>query len=261
MIKSRIWIEKANRNFIGPGKVELLERINTTGSIQSAAKEMKMSYKAAWDMVDSMNNLSDNPLVKRVPGGKGKGGTMLTEEGKNLVSLYKLLELKNRQFLSLLNDGNDFVINDVKNVLNKFSIKTSARNQILGKVSDIQKLDINCKVKIDLGENDEVIASITHQSLKYLDLKINDDAVVILKSNAINLHTNYENIDKSADNILDGKITTITKDKNNSEVSIKLKSQNTLICIVKNETIDQNDLKFGQKVTTTFNSSSVIIGV
>ncbi|MBQ7676461.1 MAG: LysR family transcriptional regulator, partial [Campylobacter sp.] len=51
MIKSRLWIEKDGKNFLGHGKVELLEKIKEHGSINAAAKAMKMSYKAAWDAV------------------------------------------------------------------------------------------------------------------------------------------------------------------------------------------------------------------
>lgn len=88
----RFWIKKENRNFLGKGKIELLEHIKTTGSISKAAKNMKMSYKAAWDDVDSMNHLSENILVQSVSGGKGGGGTVITSEGERVIGIFKRLD-------------------------------------------------------------------------------------------------------------------------------------------------------------------------
>lgn len=88
----RFWIKKENRNFLGKGKIELLEHIKTTGSISKAAKNMKMSYRAAWDDIDSMNHLSENILVQSVSGGKGGGGTIVTSEGERVINVFKRLD-------------------------------------------------------------------------------------------------------------------------------------------------------------------------
>lgn len=88
----RFWIKKEDRNFLGKGKIELLEHIKTTGSISKAAKNMKMSYKAAWDDIDSMNHLSENILVQSVSGGKGGGGTIVTSEGERVINVFKRLD-------------------------------------------------------------------------------------------------------------------------------------------------------------------------
>jgi molybdate transport repressor ModE-like protein len=87
-IQGRFWIKKDDRNFLGEGKIELLRNINATGSISAAAKLMKMSYKAAWDDVDAMNNIADTPLVERTVGGKSGGGTRLTAEGVALLDYF-----------------------------------------------------------------------------------------------------------------------------------------------------------------------------
>lgn len=88
----RFWIKKENKNFLGSGKIELLEHIKQTGSISKAAKLMKMSYKAAWDSVDSMNRLSKNPLVESNSGGKGGGGTVVTAQGEKTIAIFRRLE-------------------------------------------------------------------------------------------------------------------------------------------------------------------------
>jgi molybdate transport system regulatory protein len=72
--------------------LELLERIDASGSISAAANAMGMSYKAAWQAVEAMNNMSEQPVVARQPGGRHGGGTTLTEYGRRVVAAYRRLE-------------------------------------------------------------------------------------------------------------------------------------------------------------------------
>ncbi|WP_294893646.1 winged helix-turn-helix domain-containing protein, partial [Sulfuricurvum sp. RIFOXYD12_FULL_44_77] len=84
-IDGRFWLTKEGQSFLGAGRIELLERIDKTGSINAAAKEMKMSYKAAWERINGMNLLADQPLIERLTGGKGGGGTKLTPYARELI--------------------------------------------------------------------------------------------------------------------------------------------------------------------------------
>ena len=91
-IKGSFWIEKDGKSFLGKGRVELLKKIHRHGSISKAAKEMKMSYKAAWDAVDIMNKLSGKKIVEKVSGGKGGGGSRLTKYGIKIIKKYESIE-------------------------------------------------------------------------------------------------------------------------------------------------------------------------
>jgi molybdate transport system regulatory protein len=88
-LRGIVWIARGENNFLGHGRVELLEKIKENGSITLAAKAMEMSYKHAWDLVDSMNNQAGEPLVEKVTGGKGGGGARLTEAGEKAVKFYQ----------------------------------------------------------------------------------------------------------------------------------------------------------------------------
>ena len=68
-----IWMTIGGTNFGGAGRIGLLAQIAESGSISKAAKAIGMSYKAAWDAIDIMNNLAGQPLVERTVGGKGGG--------------------------------------------------------------------------------------------------------------------------------------------------------------------------------------------
>lgn len=87
-LKGRIWIEGKDRTFLGYGRVVLLERIKQYGSISKAARSMEMSYRHAWELVDSMNRQARTPLVVTETGGKGGGGARLTEAGERAIKLF-----------------------------------------------------------------------------------------------------------------------------------------------------------------------------
>ena len=87
-LEGRIWITGNNGHFAGAGRVRLLELIHSLGSISAAAREMKMSYRQAWQMVQDMNARSAEPLVDKVMGGKGGGGARITDAGERLIKAY-----------------------------------------------------------------------------------------------------------------------------------------------------------------------------
>ena len=105
---ARFWFEKDNKSYIGVGRAELLTRIANTGSISKAAKEMNMSYKAAWDSVDIMNKLSPSSLVQSNNGGKGGGGTKLTPLGFEALQAFNELERVKNIFFDYLDNSQDF---------------------------------------------------------------------------------------------------------------------------------------------------------
>lgn len=77
---------------MGPGKAELLKCIAATGSIAAAAREMDMSYKRAWMLVETLNAMFDQPVVESTRGGRGKGGAVLTERGQAILAEYRAVE-------------------------------------------------------------------------------------------------------------------------------------------------------------------------
>ncbi len=86
--RGRIWIDGAEGTFLGYGRIVLLERIKEYGSLTKAARSMEMSYRHAWELLDSMNRQAPTPFVETAAGGKGGGGTRLTEEGERAIRLF-----------------------------------------------------------------------------------------------------------------------------------------------------------------------------
>lgn len=97
-VEVRLWIEETEGPFLGIGKIWLLENIRKTGSITNAAKEMKMSYRQAWQLVEEMNQRAESPLVEKLLGGKGGGGAKLTEAGEKAIVVFYEIEKRIKDF-------------------------------------------------------------------------------------------------------------------------------------------------------------------
>jgi molybdate transport system regulatory protein len=99
IVTGSLWIECNGERFLGKGRVELLEHIADTGSINKAAKKMGMSYKKAWQMITSLNQQTQNPVVVVQTGGEKGGGSVLTEEAHELIKYHRLLRERFTAFL------------------------------------------------------------------------------------------------------------------------------------------------------------------
>jgi molybdate transport system regulatory protein len=92
VVQFRLRITKADNIAIGPGKVALLEAIVDTGSITAAAKALGMSYRRAWLLIDSMNQMFKSPVVDAATGGKHGGGANVTSTGLKVIECYRRIE-------------------------------------------------------------------------------------------------------------------------------------------------------------------------
>lgn len=78
--------------YIGPGRADLLEGIGATGSISAAGKQMGMSYKRAWGLVQALNEGFGRPLVETARGGAAQGGARLTPLGEEVLARYRAMQ-------------------------------------------------------------------------------------------------------------------------------------------------------------------------
>ena len=98
-LKLQIRILSEQNIAFGPGKAELLEAIERTGSISQAAKSMNMSYRRAWQLVDTMNQCFETALVETQTGGTHGGGAAITALGQKVLQHYRQMEVNARQAL------------------------------------------------------------------------------------------------------------------------------------------------------------------
>ncbi len=239
--------------------LELLERIDATGSITAAASAMGMSYKAAWEAVEAINNLSEQPLVERKTGGQKGGGTTLTVYGRRVVGAYRRLEQEREQVLKKLSEVmNDF--DEYYHVIRRFDMKTSARNQYLGKIKSIKTGPINAEVVLDIGSGDCIAAVITNESVEHLGLKVGAEAYAMIKAPWV-IVTTSDGFKTSARNELRGTVVRCNEGAVNGEVIIELAGGKTVVAIVTNDSVKTLGLKEGVKACALIKASHVILAV
>jgi molybdate transport system regulatory protein len=90
-VRSKVWLEIAGIPFLGPGRRELLLAVDQWGSIQKAARSLKLSYRRAWGQISAMEKELGLPLVVKTTGGRGGGGAHLTPEAKEILDRYERL--------------------------------------------------------------------------------------------------------------------------------------------------------------------------
>lgn len=137
-----IWLRAGEDNWGGRGRIELLAAIGQTGSITAGAKAVGLSYKAAWDAIDTMNNLAGEPLVVRTTGGKGGGGSVLTPRAQRLIESFRVLEAEHRRFVERLDAAAQAASEDV-HLLRRLMLRTSARNTLFGTVESVAPGAVN----------------------------------------------------------------------------------------------------------------------
>jgi len=108
-VNYKIWIEADGELFLGPGKVQLLKLIDELGSLNKAAEQMKISYKKAWWMVNSANTTAKEPMLTTAKGGKGGGGTRLTEYGRMIITEYETMIEKSETYLKTAMQKNTYL--------------------------------------------------------------------------------------------------------------------------------------------------------
>jgi len=116
-LRGRIWIDGPEGTFLGYGRVALLERIREYGSITKAAQSLEMSYRRAWELVDSMNRQAPSAFVETATGGKGGGGARITKAGEEAIDYFQTYHNDFQEFLKKENSR-----------LNKFTLHQKRRN-------------------------------------------------------------------------------------------------------------------------------------
>ncbi len=255
-----IWLTMSGSNFGGAGRVDLLARIAECGSISQAAKGIKMSYKAAWDAIDAMNNLAGEPLVERLTGGKGGGGTRLTARGAQLVANFRIIEREHRRFIEQLSHQAEDMSHDLL-LIRRMNMRTSARNQYLGKVTHLRSGAVNDEVELEIAGGQHLVAIVTHDSTESLGLQVGVEAFALIKASSIIVVTQDQGAKFSARNQLNGTVARLQSGAVNSEVVIDLPGGASIAAIVTNESSNSLELAVGKPATAIFKASSVIVGV
>lgn len=261
----RLSLETPAGLIAGASRIRLLEAIDTHGSITRAAKAVPMSYKAAWDAVDAMNNLSDRALVERSTGGRQGGGTRLTPAGTRLVAMYRALEREQQGALdrlqSLLDETDAAAGPDARQVqaqLRRLSLRTSARNQFVGRVVRLSSGRLGAEVVIDVDAQTQIAASVTRESAKTLPLALGSPVLALVKSSSVLLGVG-DGVVTSARNQLFGTVSRVLRGHLGAEVTLALPAGRSVTASITRSSLDRLGLARGKAACALFKASSVIL--
>ncbi|KPA87425.1 MULTISPECIES: TOBE domain-containing protein [Pseudomonas] len=237
-----------------PQRIALLQHIAEQGSITRAAKSAGLSYKAAWDAIDELNNLAHKPLVERSVGGKGGGGAKLSTEGERVLRLYQRLQTIQAQVLEAAEDASDL------DLLGRLMLRTSARNQLHGTVVGIDSHGRNDLVRLELAAGLTLQAQITHDSTLRLELETGTQVVALIKAGWLELLAPQASA-TPGNNCLDGIVEDILEDENGpAEVRITLPNGQTLCALATAQKLAALGLTSGSAVRAQFAPAFVLLG-
>ncbi|NHL68442.1 TOBE domain-containing protein [Burkholderia ambifaria] len=258
-----LWLRAGPQTLGGATRIALLAAIGDTGSITRAAKAVGLSYKAAWDAIDTMNNLAGEPLVTRSTGGKGGGGTTLTPRATSLIAAFRTIEREHRRFIDAASAAvSGFDVDWA--LIGRIGMKTSARNQLFGKVETIVRGTVNDEVTLVLPGGQVIVAVLTHESADALGLEPGADACALVKASWVVLAVADEaepTLKVSARNQLHGTVETVAAGAVNSEVTLALDGGGTLTAVITNDSVGALQLDVGRRAIALFKASSVILAV
>ena len=169
--KTKLWFTENERTVMGAGRAELLRTIDEEHSLRKASSKLGISYKHAWLMLKKMNEALGEPATITVRGGKDQG-TFLTNLGRRLLAEYEA----SKQLI------NATMVDETS--WENIGFKLSARNKLPGKVLEVEKDGLVCKIKIEV-EPSTITSVVTEEAVNTLDIKPGDRIYAVIKSTEV----------------------------------------------------------------------------
>ena len=241
---------------MGETRVRLLEAVGREGSISAAARAVGLSYKAAWDAVDAMNNLFGRPLVGAQTGGRKGGGATLTPDGVRVIETYHRLAAELSRALQELEPSLADAGFTPSDLMWRFMMKTSARNALRATVAAVREEDVGAEVSLDVADGVSLTSVITRDSLKELGLFPGRPCTALFVLFAVG---DCKGV--SVCNRIPGVVARREDGKINAEIVLDIGGGKTLTGVVMTRSADELNLTAGQAATALIEPAHVILAV
>lgn len=254
MLSATVTLERPGLPRVALARMALVEAIGELGSISAAARKVGLSYKAAWDAVQALNNLFDGPLVEAAPGGARGGAAALTLRGRTALAAFRRVQAEMDGALAKLDGalGAD--------VFWSLGMRTSARNALRGVVARLTPGTVSTEVVLQVAAGLEITAVVTAQSVEELGLEPGAPAIALIKSSFIVL-AKGEGLRTSARNQIAGVVTRREDGAVSSEIRLDIGGGKSLAATITAESAELLDLKVGDTVTALIKAPHVILAV
>lgn len=238
---------------IADKRIDILRRLGEVGSISQAARSAGVSYKAAWQALETLSNLAGTPLIEKVVGGTGGGGAQLTQAGQQVLQGAEKLAQARAAVLAELQQ-NTSTANSAPN-LQGLGLRTSMRNNLPCTVDKLQKVGATVRVLLDLGEGLRIAARITQESAQLLGLTPGMRVLALCKATGVKVGLRLKA--REGRNLIDGKVTRVSRSLQGGEVSIQTRTGHQWVGFA----APHSGLQTGMTVCATVEESGVVIAL
>lgn len=241
-------------------RIDILRGIALSGSISQAARESGVSYKAAWQAIDTLTNLAGVPLVTRAVGGAGGGGALLTAEGLHLLELAEALDAARREVHARWSADGAGASMVADTAMSRMAVRTSMRNQLPAVIDALVESGRTVRVRMRFGPVAAITARITQESAQLLGLREGLPVIALCKATAVRIERGDAagRLERSADgNRLTGSVTRVLRNESGDEISVALEGGLQLVGFAPGGV----GLRVRHRVTATVDESSVVVAL
>lgn len=249
IIQSELKITMENGLSLSNNDIELLKALKECGTIIKTAKNMKISYKTAWDNLNKINK--NNELFTS----KKNYGCTLSQKALELIE--KCDQIKKVQ---------NFLVQKMleKNInleyISRIPLKLSAKNQLKVKIKEISEGIVDTDIIATLAENETLRARITKSSQKELNLKVADEVTFIFKAPSV-IIKKQDFSNSILPNLIKAKITSAIIGSENSQITALTSNKQNLTAIIPNDVTMDLRLAVNDEIGVIIDPKDIIIGI
>ena len=232
-------------------RIDILRRIDAGGSISEAARRAGVSYKAAWQAIETLGNLAGTPMVEKAVGGSGGGGTLVTPAGRQVLDAAALLDKARAQVLALLEPGARGEQGGPG--LAAMALRTSMRNQFPCVVKTLGTTGGLVRVGLELPMAGRLYSRITRESAQLLQIERGLHVLALCKATAVRVAREIGPAESR--NVLAGTVSRASRSAHGGEVTLQLESGVSLVGFFE----EGQRLRVGQRAMASIEESGVVL--
>ena len=231
-------------------RIDVLQRIKQYGSISEAARSAGISYKAAWQAIETLSALAGEPLVEKTVGGNSGGGARVTAAGEAVLEASAALNKVRNQILADIQGGESPKLAALASV----ALRMSIRNIIPCVIEDIHGGMSMCKVKMKVCEGQYLRSSVTLES-QLLDLQVGKSVLALFKASAATV--SKEKPEDSSRCFLFGQVSRLPQKEKGGEVTLRLPNGLNVVGFIRGN----HGLEIGSEAYIQIPEQSVVIAL
>ncbi len=243
-------------------RIDILRRIDDVGSISQAARGAGVSYKAAWQAIETLGNLAGGPLVEKVVGGARGGGTKLSATGREVLELADELARARAEVLARFRARGSSAFERIGST----TLQTSLRNQFPATIVKMKIGSALVRLTLRIDDTHLLRASVTKESAQLLGLAEGKSVLALTKATGVEITADFPKEthggdnpsgEKRPENQLVGEVIRSERAAKGGECSLRLPSGLVIVGFAKRN----HGLHMNQKAVASISPSAIVIGL